>query len=112
MIASMSWGLKAKTGMSGWPETIPSASESARSSIGYLLERVRKRGASLWGLSPSLPIAWQREQFSLTSASPLSMSVFSVAKTGTARLTRAEVRIAMLSEPLSSCLMAPRPSPL
>ena len=57
MMASTSCGLNTKIGMSGWPETIPSASDSARLSIGYLAERVRKGGASLCGLSPSLPIA-------------------------------------------------------
>src|SRR6185312_10741452 len=39
--------------MSGCPETIPSARDSARSSTGYLLESVRKGGAGGWGLSPS-----------------------------------------------------------
>ncbi len=34
MIASTSCGLNTKIGMSGWPETMPSASDSARSSTG------------------------------------------------------------------------------
>src|SRR6185369_2371803 len=65
--------------MSGCPETIPSARDSARSSSGYLLESVRKGGAGGWGRSPSLPIAWQREQLSLTIASPLVARSFSAA---------------------------------
>src|SRR5215211_7403044 len=87
-IASTSWGPNTKTGMSGWPETIPSARGSARSSIGYLLDRVRNGGACGCGLSPSLPIAWQREQFSRTITSPLSASPFSAAATG---LTKAKI---------------------
>ena len=63
MIAATSCGLNTKIGMSGWPETMPSASDSARSSTGYLAERVRNGGASVCGLSPSVPIAWQRAQF-------------------------------------------------
>ena len=68
MIAATSCGLNAKIGMSGWPDTIPSASDSARSETGYLAERIRNGGASLCGLSPSVPIAWQRAQFFSTRA--------------------------------------------
>src|ERR1700674_557793 len=63
MMASTSCGLNTKMGMSGWPETIPSANDSARLSMGYLLDRVQNGGACGCGLSPSLPMAWQREQF-------------------------------------------------
>src|SRR4029079_14418422 len=87
MIASTSWGPNTKIGISGWPETMPSASDSARSSIGYFLESVRNGGAGGWGLSPSLPMAWQREQFSLTRASPLSTRFLSAAFTGAAQTT-------------------------
>src|SRR4029079_15322036 len=87
MIASTSWGPNTKIGISGWPETMPSASDSARSSIGYFLESVRNGGAGGWGLSPSLPIAWQREQFSLTRTSPLSTRFLSAALAGAAQTT-------------------------
>jgi hypothetical protein len=55
---------------------------SAKFSTGYLLERVRKGGACGCGLSPVLPTAWQREQFSRTSSSPLVSVPFSTAAAG------------------------------
>jgi DNA transformation protein len=88
MMASTSVGLNMKIGMSGCPETIPSASDSARSSTGYLRDKVRNGGAGGCGLSPVLPIAWQREQLSRSSTSPLSTRVLSAAWTGTAKARR------------------------
>jgi hypothetical protein len=41
---------------------------------------VRNGGASGCGLLPSLPVAWQREQFFVTSTSPLLVRSFSAAK--------------------------------
>ena len=79
MMASTSVGLNMKIGMSGCPETIPSASDLARSSTGYLRDKVRNGGAGGCGLSPVLPMAWQREQFSRKSTSPLFTSVLSAA---------------------------------
>jgi len=58
------------------------ASDSARSLTGYLADKVRKGGASLCGLSPSRPTAWQRAQFFRTSTSPLSANVLSAATAG------------------------------
>jgi hypothetical protein len=49
---------------------------------GYLLDSVRKGGAGGCGLSPSLPMAWQREQFSRTSSSPLPTRPFSTGAAG------------------------------
>ena len=61
---------------------MPSPGNSARLSTGYLLDSVRKGGAGGCGLSPSLPMAWQREQFFRTSGSPLSARPFSPAAAG------------------------------
>src|SRR6185369_2710616 len=93
--------------MSGCPETIPSARDSARSSSGYLLESVRKGGAGGWGLSPSLPIAWQREQLSLTIASPLVARSFSAAA---AEFTTIKGSAKRASDKDTSCREAFHPS--
>lgn len=80
MIAATSCALNTKIGMSGWPKmTMPSVSDSARSSTGYLWGGVQKGGASGCGITPSPPMAWQREQFPLTSASPLTVKSVSAA---------------------------------
>src|SRR5438874_1456108 len=75
MIAATSSGANTNSGMSGWPVERPSASASLRLSILYLCERVRNAGASVCGLSPARPTAWQREQFVANSASPRASGV-------------------------------------
>jgi hypothetical protein len=48
--------------------------------MGYRLANVRNPGASGLGLSPSVPMAWQREQFAVTSAFPLLVTSRSAGK--------------------------------
>ena len=83
MIAPTSSGAKTNSGMSGWPVDRPSASASARPSILYLRESVRKGGAAGCGLVPERPTAWQRAQFVASKNSPRPAGVVvSCAKTG------------------------------
>jgi hypothetical protein len=70
MIAPTSSGAKTNSGMSGWPVERPSARASARPSILYLRESVRKGGAAGCGLVPERPTAWQRAQFVTSRNSP------------------------------------------
>ena len=56
-MASISAGSNVNTGMSGWPDTMPSASDSARSSTGYRFTTSRNGGAFGCGLSPVVSIA-------------------------------------------------------
>ncbi len=56
--------------------------------MGYLLDRVQNGGACGCGLSPSLPMAWQREQFFSNSISPLLTRFLSTAKTWLAATLR------------------------
>src|SRR6516162_2820066 len=68
-------------------EPVSSAKASARPSILYLRESVRKGGAAGCGLAPVGPTAWQRAQFLVSNNSPRPAGVVaSCAKTGATTL--------------------------
>jgi len=71
--------------------------------IGFAYATATARGACGCGLVPSLPMAWQREQFSLTSASPLLVRSLSAANAGNVKnpKTSAVARHAASSFPRS-----------